>query len=162
MSRLVHKFFFDVKEVWREEDEVSWLHKHQGPWFFQFVSPLCSNSLPETPSWPKVTAAAPVSAPTFVSRKDNCVRMLFLALRNPGLFYRLLPLTSSWLDWVMCPHWESQEMESFGLSLLHKGTWTKLILKSVFWEWQGIFNLGLWDDDISSAHHLQSPTLSKC
>lgn len=47
-------------------------------------------------------------------------------------------------------------------SLLHKGTWTKLILKSVFWEWQGIFNLGLWDDDISSAHHLQSPTLSKC
>ena len=54
-------------------------------------------------------------------------------------------------------------MESFGVSsLLHKGTWTKLILKSVFWEWQGIFNLGLWDDDISSAHHLQSPTLSKC
>ena len=47
-------------------------------------------------------------------------------------------------------------------SLPHKGTWTKLILKSVFWEWQGIFNLVVWDDDISFARHFQSPTLSKC
>lgn len=88
--------------------------------------------------------------------------MLFLALRNRGHCTHCFHLHLLGQNQVMCPHRESQEMESWLSSLPHSGKLDQTHFEKCVLGMARIWCFGMLMFLSSSAYHLQSPTLSKC